>query len=145
MSLRNMEISLRVKMLWHAMHSNSLWATHFRAKYMGKSHLREVHFKNMNGFARRSWLKAKQIILQYKKVIIGDGNSTSFWNDNWIGEKCLSEFVADSSIPNPYITVKEFFSHPPTEDLDLLHLFTPPLHKTAIEKTKLIQDSDIPV
>lgn len=54
MSLKQMDIALRVKMLWQALYSNSLWATYFRAKHIRQHHLRDVNFHKMVGPARQS-------------------------------------------------------------------------------------------
>lgn len=145
MSLRQMDIALRVKMLWQALHSTSLWASYFRTKHIGQLHLRDVTFHRMAGPARRSWMKAKQLILQYHRIIIGDGRNTNFWHDHWIGQHCLSDFLPDNSIPNSTITVKDFLQHPQREEIDLLNSFIPAHLKTAIVHTTLNLENDIPV
>lgn len=101
MSLRHMEIALRVKMLWQALHSNSLWADYFRAKYIRNCPLVKVQFKNMKGFERRSWITARNLIIQHKRVIIGDGSRTNFLYDRWLGNYTLPDFVPADHITNP--------------------------------------------
>lgn len=132
-----MEIALRVKMLWNAIHSSSLWASFFRAKYLHQCHIRDANFRNMNGFARRSWLKAKEFILQYKKVIIGDGSNTNFWHDNWIGQQCLDTFVPDALIPNPRATVRDVILNPSPEESQLLNSIVPNSLQQAINSVNL--------
>lgn len=127
------------------MHSNSLWANYFRAKYIGQRHISDVQFRNMSGFARRSWLKAKTVVVQFKKIIVGDGMVTNFWYDTWIGNQCLANFVPANSIPNSNISVKEFLTHASTEELNLLNRFIPAPIKRAITNTILTQDYDIQV
>lgn len=129
-------------MLWKALHTNSLWANFFRAKYIGQNHLRDVHFHNMNGLSRRSWLTAKNLVLKYHKVIIGDGKLTNFWYDHWIGNQCLANFVPANSIQHPHTTVNSFLRQPSSEDMELLERSMPATVKIAVLNTTLSLDDD---
>lgn len=107
MSLKHMEIALRVKMLWQALHSKTLWADFFRGKYIKGAHLSDVSFNKMHGVAKRSWDKAKQIILKHHRTVIRDGSNTNFWLDKWLGDFTLADMASTSNIMNPNATVKE--------------------------------------
>lgn len=145
MSLRHMEIALRVKMLWSAIHNDSLWASYFRAKYLNHCHIREANFKNMKGLARRSWLKAKDFILQHKKVIIGNGVNTSFWYDNWLGQQCLNTLVPEVQIPNPKASVRDILLNPSPDETDMINTHFPSSIQQAISSISLNQETDLGV
>lgn len=142
MSLRQMELALRVKMLWRALFSDSLWANFFRSKYIKHQHIMDVQFKNMKGHARKSWLQARDLIGKYQKVIIGDGESTNFWRDIWMGDQPLSSFLHDSVIPNKQSSVSKVLLHPSPDETECLNTYLPADIVRAINTTRLANVHD---
>lgn len=139
-----METPLSVKMLWQALHSNSLWAEYFRAKYIRNCPLIQVQFTNMKGFERRRWITAKNLIIQHKRVIIGDGSRTSFWYDRWIGQHTLADFALADNTINPMLSVRDFIVQMNSEDTNWPNRFFTEEISTALKHVKLNQEHDLP-
>lgn len=97
----------------------------------------------MNGFSRRSWLKAKDIILQHKRVVVGDGNSTNFWIDNWIGDHRLIDYAPSNCSPNTSTTVQSFFLQQSTTNHTIVEEFVPDSLKSVIHSFNLSQYPDL--
>lgn len=132
-------------MLWRAMHTNSLWAVFFRAKHIQQSQIMEVTFKHMKGHGRRCWIQARNLIVQHKKVIIGDGSSTNFWVDTWLGNKPLQSYIPLDIIPNLKASVSHCIQQPTNEETQVIESFLPTDVLSAIKTTKLsqLQDKEI--
>lgn len=132
-------------MLWQALHSQSLWANYFRGKYIKGAHLTAVMFNNMSGLAKRSWSKAKHLILQHHKSVIGDGTNTSFWYDKWLGDFTLAEMASPPCRMDPKATVKDVLLQPPSAPSAFPNNGFPMHIANALRKLSLIPVKDMQI
>lgn len=121
---------------------NSLWADYIRAKYIRNCPLVKVQFKNMKGFERRSWITARNLIIQHKRVIIGDGSWTNFWYDRWLGNYTLADFVPADHITNPELSVRDCISQQNIEDTLMHSRIFPDDICIALRHINLFQEHD---
>jgi len=59
---RDMQLSMRVKMLWNAMTSYSLWSKYFRAKYFRSNHIYFANLHLVHTASKFDWQRAKELI-----------------------------------------------------------------------------------
>lgn len=82
--LKEVNVVNGLKLIWRILSAKSLWSQWVHKTLLNKNNFWEVNDKSQMG----SWMWKKILKLRDKardfyKVEIGDGKTTSFWNDPW--------------------------------------------------------------
>lgn len=78
------QVSLAVKRVWTIMHGDSLWSQYARQRFI-KSSLFDCSKPFRAGMPLGVFQKAKDLILNNSRWLVGDRNKIDFWKDNWVG------------------------------------------------------------
>ncbi|CAL0332867.1 unnamed protein product [Lupinus luteus] len=82
-SIKKMNQAAMLKLTWEMLHSNQEWARFFRNRFGHTPNPSTRYFKSSIWPA----IKANWHMVHMNSVwIIGDGKTTNFWIDNWLGE-----------------------------------------------------------
>ncbi|CAL0303089.1 unnamed protein product [Lupinus luteus] len=85
-SIKKMNHAAMLKLTWEMLHSNQEWARFFRNRFSHTPNPSNIYFKSSNWPA----IIANWHIVHMNSVwIIGDGQRTDFWIDNWLGEPLI--------------------------------------------------------
>ena len=90
LDLRCMNLCLLAKWWWSLENKEGLWQKIVRFKYIRGRPLSLLQRKQGDSHFWKSILEVKDVFYKNCKRIIGDGKSTSFWNDCWCGNIPLS-------------------------------------------------------
>ena len=67
-----------------------MWAQILRTKYLQTKTLSQVTVRPTDSPFWKGLMKVKQSFFNRMKFIIGNGSSTRFWEDTWLGETPLA-------------------------------------------------------
>jgi hypothetical protein len=70
---------------------DGLWQRLVKAKYGINKSLHHIKMKNDNSPVWKDLLKVKHLYLRGRVMVVGNGNSTDFWNDAWCGTSPFHE------------------------------------------------------
>jgi hypothetical protein len=70
------------------------WQQQFRAKYKIHGSILSICHKQNDSAIWSDLLKVKDIYLQGRKMAVGNGKRTDFWQDSWCGDAPLSIILA---------------------------------------------------
>ena len=104
-SFQDVAKAMRMKMAWKLVTETSLWSTFFKQKYMQNIHPWYASNSKRPGCSKL-WTEIASVmrsILLNSKWLIGNGNSTSFWYDNWFADCPLIEFALESPEDSPNV------------------------------------------
>ena len=93
--LRKLNISLLAKWWWKLENGEGLWQDIVMAKYVKKQCLHNLKKKPGNSPSWNDLLKVKEFYLKGRIMIVGNGQSTDFWQDAWCGTMPLKEKFPD--------------------------------------------------
>lgn len=102
-SFQDVAKAMRMKMAWKLVTETSLWSTFFKQKYMQNIH---PWYASKRLGCPKLWTEIASVmrsILLNSKWLIGNGNSTSFWYDNWFADCPLIEFTLESPEDSPNV------------------------------------------
>jgi hypothetical protein len=102
-SFQDVAKAMRMKMAWKLVTETSLWSTFFKQKYMQNIH---SWYASKRLGCPKLWTEIANVmrsILLNSKWLIGNGNSTSFWYDNWFADCPLIEFALESPEDSPNV------------------------------------------
>jgi hypothetical protein len=109
LNLDLMNISLLAKWLWKLFNEDGMWQRILKGKYLSSKTLGQVESKPGDSHFWQGLMEVKKFFWPCCKIIVGNGESTRFWEDHWLRDQPLSE-----TFPNLYlvsldqnITVKE--------------------------------------
>ena len=94
---------MSMKMASKLVTETSLWSTFFKQKYMQNIH---PWYASKRLGCPKLWTEIASVmrsILLNSKWLIGNGNSTSFWYDNWFADCPLIEFTLESPEDSPNV------------------------------------------
>ncbi|KAG8054917.1 hypothetical protein GUJ93_ZPchr0001g29416 [Zizania palustris] len=108
-----MNVALMGKWLWKLDSEEGLWHELLRSKYIKNRPLTHVKSKCGDSQFWKTLMNIKHLYRQYCFMKIGDGKSTSFWYDFWIGAKPLCDKFSDlfGIAVNKMITVAEVLNN----------------------------------
>jgi len=89
--LWKMNISLMCKWWWKLERSLGLWQEIVRKKYVKNGCLHSLKKKPTNSPVWNQLLCIKDIYIAGRKMLVGHGDSTSFWKDSWICDTSLKD------------------------------------------------------
>jgi len=89
--LRKLNISLLIKWWWKLESGEGLWQDIVKKKYMKNLCLQHLKKKPGNSPVWNDLLKVKDLYLQGRIMVVGDGQGTDFWQDAWCGAIPLKE------------------------------------------------------
>lgn len=88
---RDMNIALLSKLVWKVETGDSgPWAKLLKEKYFGTDAFLRAKTRTSASHTWRSICSYKSVLTKGISKIIGDGSSTSFWHERWIGDKPLA-------------------------------------------------------
>ena len=94
LGIENLEIKNRCllsKWLWKLSTENdAMWAQILHAKYLQKKTLSQVTVRPTDSPFWKGLMKVKQAFFNRMRFAIGNGSSTRFWEDTWLGETPLA-------------------------------------------------------
>ena len=67
-----------------------MWAQILRSKYLQTKTLSQVTVRPIDSPFCKVLMKVKQSLFNRMKFVIGNGSSTRFWEDTWLGETPLA-------------------------------------------------------
>jgi len=103
--------AFQCKLAWEILTNKaSLWAQMMRDKYLHKKDFLNYQNKSTDSPVWKSLFKCRLLIKQGVMWQIGNGESISFWYDNWIENKNLIEIldVDEATIPSSHAQVSDF-------------------------------------
>lgn len=87
-------VALLSKMVWKILRKeNTVWQELIQAKYLRSQSLLDCVAKLGDSPAWKGILRCTEIIKPFFRWRIGDGNSISFWYDNWLGSGRICERI----------------------------------------------------
>jgi hypothetical protein len=92
---RKMNLGLFCKWWWKLEHEEGLWQEIVRKKYKINRGITLLKRNVRNSPIWNDLLKVKQLYLKGRLISIGNGQSTSFWDDPWCGVIALEEKFKD--------------------------------------------------
>jgi hypothetical protein len=93
-----MNISLLAKWLWKLFNEDGMWQRILKGKYLSSKTLGQVESKHGDSHFWQGLMEAKKFFWPCCKIIVGNGESTRFWEDHWLQDQPLSE-----TFPNLYL------------------------------------------
>uniref|UniRef100_A0A452Z2S4 Reverse transcriptase zinc-binding domain-containing protein n=1 Tax=Aegilops tauschii subsp. strangulata TaxID=200361 RepID=A0A452Z2S4_AEGTS len=66
------------------------WAQILRNKYLQSKTLSQVTVRPMDSPFWKGLMRVKSVFLNWTKFIVGNGTSTRFWEDTWLGDTPLA-------------------------------------------------------
>ncbi|MQM02922.1 hypothetical protein Taro_035693, partial [Colocasia esculenta] len=90
-SMEHIQVAITAKQIWNITHGNSLWSRYAKQRFL-KKHLTHIQKPFPVGISLNTFKKAKNAILSNSRWIIGNGSSTDFLHDVWIGDQPLVHF-----------------------------------------------------
>ena len=84
-------ISLLCKWLWRLENETGIWQDIVKAKYLKKGTLSQCIHKPTDSHFWSGLMSVKDLFYSCCKRILGDGKSTRFWEDCWLGQKPLCQ------------------------------------------------------
>jgi hypothetical protein len=90
-----MNLSLLCKWLWKIDREDGLWQQIIKFKYLRKDTICSVHHKQSDSPIWADLLKVRDIYMQGRKFIIGNGKKILFWKDRWLFDQPLSVLLPD--------------------------------------------------
>lgn len=104
-SLRDIQLSFQVKLIWLALFGGSLWAKFVQSKYLKGQHLTDCTLPFPAGIRKQDFQLAKSILLSGLRMAVKDGSRTSFFKDTWYRFPLAEHFSVPQPIEN--CTVRE--------------------------------------
>jgi len=96
-NLKNQSKALKMKWLWrYSQESQNLWSKVIKAKYGEENNW--VSKKVSTSYGVGVWKSIWALWPTMKNhtfIRVNNGRKTSFWNDNWLGHRCLKELYPD--------------------------------------------------
>jgi hypothetical protein len=89
--LRKMNWSLLCKWLWEIEMGEGLWQEIVRKKYIKEHCVSQLKVKPTNSPVWNDLLKVREIYLQGRVMVVGNGKMTDFWRDTWCGACSLQD------------------------------------------------------
>ena len=94
LGIENLEVKNRCllsKWLWKlSLENDAMWAQILRNKYLQTKTLSQVTVRPTDSPFWKGLTKVKQSLFNRTKFVIGNGTSTRFWEDTWLGETPLA-------------------------------------------------------
>ena len=90
-----MNISLLCKWWWKLEKGDGIWQEIVRKKYLSRSCVSMVKRKQSNSPVWKDLLKVKDVYMKGRKMVVGKGNKTDFWQDIWCTDESLVEKFAN--------------------------------------------------
>ena len=93
-----------------------------QSKYLHKQDFFNCKKQNTDSPVWKSLLNCRPLLKQGLMWQIGNGESISFWSDNWIENKNLIDIIHadEATIPRPHAKVSEFIQHDRTWNITAL-------------------------
>ena len=88
-----MNISLLCKWWWKLEYEQGLWQRIVKKKYLKNSFISLLKKKPKNSPVWNQLISIRDIYTSGRKLIVGNGNSTSFWKDIWLCDTFLKEKI----------------------------------------------------
>jgi hypothetical protein len=85
-----MNEALLAKWIWNLENSNGLWQTIIRHKYVKGRHIISIKKRQSDSHFWKGILEIRDKFYKYCKKKVGNGKSTSFWNNIWCDSEPLS-------------------------------------------------------
>ena len=89
--LGKMNVSLLCKWWWKLEYEQGLWQRIVKKKYLKNSFISLLKKKPKNSPVWNQLISIRDIYTSGRKLIVGNGNSTSFWKDTWLCDTSLQE------------------------------------------------------
>jgi hypothetical protein len=88
-----MNLSLLCKWLWKIDREDGLWQQIIKFKYLRKDTICSVHHKQSDSPIWADLPKVRDIYIQGRKFIIGNGKKILFWKDRWLFDQPVNAKV----------------------------------------------------
>ena len=93
--IRKMNLSLLCKWLWKIDSESGLWQEIIQFKYLKNDSICTVKHRQTDSPIWADLLKIRDIYLQGRKFIIGDGKKILFWRERWLYDQPLAQLFPD--------------------------------------------------
>ena len=94
LGIENLEITnkclLRKYLYRLSQESDGMWAQILRNKYLHTKNLAQVTARPNNSSFWKGLMRTKETFFHRVKFVVGDGMTTRFWEDTWLGEAPLA-------------------------------------------------------
>lgn len=93
--IRKMNLSLLCKWLWKIDREQGLWQQIITHKYLRNDSISSVKHKQSDSSMRTDLLKVRNLYLQGRRFIVGNGKKILFWKDSWLYDRPISLLFPD--------------------------------------------------
>ena len=93
--ISKMNISLLCKWWWKLEMENGLWQDIVKAKYLSNDLISSAKWRLTDSPVWKDLLKVKDVYMKGRKMVVGKGNKTDFWQDIWCTDESLVKKFAD--------------------------------------------------
>ena len=90
-----MNVSLLCKWFWRLETEPGIWQEIIKYKYLKHKFVCTVKHRQSDSAIWHDLLKIRDVYLQGRKIIVGNGRKTLFWRDKWLYEKSLEVLFPD--------------------------------------------------
>ena len=70
--------------------TDAMWVQILRSKYLHTKTLSQVTVRPTDSPFWKGLMKVKQALFNRTKFVVGNGTSTRFWEDTWLGDSLLA-------------------------------------------------------
>ncbi|KAF6175182.1 hypothetical protein GIB67_022863 [Kingdonia uniflora] len=95
--LKDINLSLLMKLAWKFLEGGDDWAKFIRAKFTARNGDLYTYFRGSSVWAGLKW--AMPMVKQHTGWIAGDGKDIDLWRDNWCALESIKELVDNKNIP----------------------------------------------
>lgn len=93
--IQKMNLSLLCKWLWKIDREQGLWQQIITHKYLRNDSISSVKHKQSDSSMRTDLLKVRNLYLQGRRFIVGNGKKILFWKDSWLYDRPISLLFPD--------------------------------------------------